>query len=358
MSEALADFAVFGSTPLARLLAGLLASTHGRRVIFVGETQSAYRLQRSIDLSVAPITRPETWALLGEGIAETMRHIGRIAGRGAYSRVDPIFFAEDPHSVEALSHIRYMAQGFRIAAEPVAASLLGSGRSGIVMRDAIRLNRPVLEPALDEWLSKSKVERVTPDRVQIELDGSVTLNAQGENYSAQQAILADPESIMAWLPLRQWPVLFQRKPASAILTTPTQPIAAPIMLEIGSGATLLQQSEGGIEGIGPGDPAAFSAHMQTLLGAQRQVEQAGQTGFAALHTADGAPAFGRAAGVGADVVAGLGMPGVFFAPAIARWLVGEAQPHQAHWFGARLVNRSLRSGSVAEYAPALEDRIA
>ncbi len=59
MSQPTADFAVFGGTPLARLLAGLLAAKHGRRVVFVGESLSGYRLPRSIDLTVAPLTRPK-----------------------------------------------------------------------------------------------------------------------------------------------------------------------------------------------------------------------------------------------------------------------------------------------------------
>ncbi|NGP18709.1 hypothetical protein [Devosia aurantiaca] len=251
-----------------------------------------------------------------------------------------------------------MAQGFRIAAEPVAPSVLGGARSGIVLRDAIRLNRPVLEPSLDIWLDRLGVPRLSPDRVQIALDGSASIDANGHTIQAQQAILADAESIMAWLPLRQWPTLFRRQPAATILTTPTQPIAAPVMLEIGEGTTLLQQAEGGIAGIGRGDLALFSSSMRSLLGADRQVEQAGQTAFSALVTDDGAPAVGRAAGSGADVVANLGMAGVFLAPALARWLVGEAQHHQSNWFGARLVNRNLRTSSVAEYAPHLEDRVA
>ena len=51
------DFVVLGATPLAGLVAGLLASVHLKRVCHVGETYSPFRLQRSIDLSVAPVTR-------------------------------------------------------------------------------------------------------------------------------------------------------------------------------------------------------------------------------------------------------------------------------------------------------------
>ena len=72
MTEAHADFVVVGSTPLARLVAGLLASVHGKTVVFSGESQSGYRLPRGLDLSVAPITRPETWALLKAVLPESL----------------------------------------------------------------------------------------------------------------------------------------------------------------------------------------------------------------------------------------------------------------------------------------------
>jgi hypothetical protein len=352
MSDRPADFAVFGTSPLARLLAGLLASEHGRRVVFVGESQAAYRLPRGVDLSVAPVTRPETWAMLGEGVAESVRLIGRIAGRGAWSYADPILFASDARGREALSHVRHMAQGFRIAAEPAPPSLIGASRSGIRVRDAVRINRPTLETALDRWLDRSGVQRIATGGVVIATDGSARIAAQGREIEAAQSVLVDAEAIMAWLPLRQWPPLLRREAQASILTTPRAPLAANTMLDVSSGTTLLQQPDGGIAAVGPGDLARFSRTLQALLGSDRQLELAGQTGFTALVTADGAPAFGRAAGVGADIVAGTGMIGAFLAPALARWLAGTAPPHQASWFGNRLVNRGARSASVADFMPA------
>ena len=83
MSESAVDFAVFGSSPLASLVAGLLASRHKRRVIIVGEPEARYRLPRALDLSVAPITRPETWALLTANKADSAKLISKIGGRNA-----------------------------------------------------------------------------------------------------------------------------------------------------------------------------------------------------------------------------------------------------------------------------------
>ncbi|ODT72130.1 MAG: hypothetical protein ABS75_04855 [Pelagibacterium sp. SCN 63-23] len=351
------DFVVIGSTPLARLLAGLLAGQHRRKVAFVGESQAGYRLSRSIDLSIAPITRPESWFMLEEGLAETLKLLRPVTGR-AWSRVDPILFADEAGAIEALAHMRHMAQGYRIAAEPAPPSLLGAGRAGVILRDAVRLNRPALEPGLDAWLEQNGVARLVPERIGVAFDGSALLVAGGEEIHATQTILADNDAILAFLPLPQWPVLLRRRAYSSILTTPTQPLAAAIMLEISSGVTLLQQPEGGIAAIGPGDLAAFSGRLHTLLGRERQVEQAGQTAFSALAVADGAPAVGRVAGTGANIVAGMGNVGAFLAPALARWIAGTARPHEAEWFEARLVSRTARGTDVTEFAPGFSEGIA
>ena len=349
MSDTGFDFAVFGSTPLAQLLAGLLASAHGRRVLLVGESQAGYRLVRGIDLSVAPVTRPETWAMLTHSVPETTRLLSRIGGRAALSRVDPIFFAQGREHGEALSHVRHMAAGFGLAAEPVAPSLLGAGRSGVVLRDAIRINRPHLEAGMDGWLDRNGVSRVAAQKVDVAADGQVHIVAGGSAFQARQAVLCDDEAIMAWLPLRQWPQLLWRRLSTSILTAPTQPLPASIMLDLDSGTSLIQQAEGGVAAFGPGDMAELAAHLHALLGQNRQVEQAGQTSFQSLATRDGAPAFGRVGGVGADVVAGLSCYGTFLVPALARWLSGTASAEEAAWFGARLINRGPKAPPVDDY---------
>lgn len=352
------DFAVVGATPAARLLAGLLASEHSRRVIHVGESQSGYRLPRGIDLSIAPMTRPDSWTLLRSGSAETLRILGRISGRSAWSHLDPILFADAPRGQEALSHIRQMMNGFGMAAEKAAPSLLGPGRQGILVRDAVRLNRPVLEPALDGWLGEMGVRQVMPSHLSVAMDGSARLALGVEQtLTAAQTILADDAAIISHLPLRQWPALLRRQKHVTILTTPTKPIAAPIMLQIDRGVGLLQQEEGGIAAWGPGGFAAFSEHLQALLGQDRQVEQAGQTAYDLLLTDDGAPVVGRAAGSGADLVAGFGPAGAFLMPALARWICACATESETAWFGTHLVDRSRKSFSVADYRPTLAEAV-
>lgn len=353
MSESVVDFAVFGSTPLSRLLAGLLAAQHGRTVIHVGHSQSAYRLARGIDLSVAPITRPESWAMLRAGVAETLKLLGKLAGRNAVSHLDLLFLAQSPQAAEALGHIRQMASGFGIAAEPAPPSLAGAGRQGLRMRDAVRLNRAVLEPALDAWLDKVGVQRLVPDRVVIGPQGSVSLGDVAAPVAARQAVLADDEAILRYLPVPQWSPLLVRKTSASLLSTPLRALAAPVVMDLDFGLVAQQQAEAGIAVTGMGDMANVVARFEALIGRDSPIELAGQTAFPTLVTFDGAAAVGRASGEGADVVAGLGASAAFFAPALARWLCGDADPFEAAWFGARLVNRSGGPFPVTDYRPGL-----
>lgn len=349
MSDAVNEFAIFGSSPLARLLAGLLRQSYGKSVVFAGASPARYRLPREIDLSVGMMTRPQSWELLARTLPETTRLLSRIAGRHAVQHVDPVFFADGVAAQEALGHFHHMASAFGMATEIVAPSHLGRERSGVRLRDAVRLQRAVTEPALDRWLDEVGVTRLSPDRVEIGQDGSARLWTGETEQFAGHAILADDAAIIAHPPLPQWPRLLARRTMSTILTTPTAPLVGRIMAHVDSGTVLTQQDEGGIAAIGPGDLASAAARLSGLLADNRQLQKAGQVSYPTLVTGDGAPAFGKAAGSGADVIVGLGQTGVFIAPALARWLVGEAAPHEADWFGQRLINRTIDQGAVAEF---------
>lgn len=349
MTEAPIDFAIIGSTPLARLVAGLLASVHGKSVVFSGESQSGYRLPRGIDLSVAPLTRPETWAMLKTGLPETLKLIARIGGRGAWSRFDPVFFSGTAAGKEALAHVRHMALAFGHGAEPVPASLLGSGREGLLLRDAVLLHRPTLEPGLDTWLNEHKVRRLGEDeRLDLRADGSAELVLGDIRVEIGQTVLADDAAILGHVPAAQWPAQLTRQVASTIFTEPTQAIVSPVTCQLDTGLTLVQRQDRGISAMGPGAIDPFAATLGDLLGTSRAFRQAGQSSYETLVTADAAPAVGRINGVGPDVLAGFGPTGAFFAPLIARWLSGTASAAESAWLGARLVDRATSPSMVAE----------
>lgn len=348
MTETRVDFAVLGASPQARLIAGLLASAHGKSVLFRGESQSGYRLSRGIDLSVGLITRPETWAMLKTNLPEATRLIARVAKR-SWSRLDPIFFADEAAGHSALAHVRHMAAAFGHAAERVPATQLGKGREGLVLRDAVMLHRVTLEPALDRWLEQLGVIRNDADSgFTLHADGSAETGIGEDAIAIGQTILADDGAILTHLPRTQWPDLLRRRLASTILTEPTGAIVAPVMHQLESGVTLTQPSERGIVAFGPGNIDQFAEALRVLLGRDRAFRQAGQSNYEQIVTGDGAPAVGRAGGVGPDILTGFGTAGAFLAPAIARWLCGAASETENAWLSARLVTRRAGDASVAD----------
>ena len=136
------DFAVLGSTPLARLFAGLLASAHGEARVSVR--------RKPIQLPPAPRRRsvggagysPRDLGAARPAVPETLKLLSPHRRHGAWSRVDPVFFAEAPAGAEALAHVRHMALGLWPRRRAGSGDGLGAGREGLVLRDAVLLHRP------------------------------------------------------------------------------------------------------------------------------------------------------------------------------------------------------------------------
>ncbi|KKB86625.1 hypothetical protein VW29_01270 [Devosia limi DSM 17137] len=352
------DFAVLGSTPLARLVAGLLASIHGKTVVSIGDSQGAFRLPNGIDLSVAPITRPESWSMLDHALPETLKLLARVAGKGCWSRIDPILFAETAAGRMALAHMRNSAAGFGHAIEPLAPGQLGPNRDGIVMRDAVLLQRTQLEPALDHWLDKLKVRRLPQAGTDITLrrDGSAIIDLQGQPVTADSVVLIDDAALLQHLAPNVLASVFVSSPACAILTDPMSGLAAPALLQVDAGLSLFQRNTGGVVAIAHGTIEACTPRLAALLGAHGKLHRAGQSRFDRLASHDGAPVLGRINNAGPVVIGDLGPSGAFLAPALARWLSGAALEEEAAYFAARAPGRALSPSQVADYAGGIEAR--
>ncbi|MGV8855317.1 MAG: hypothetical protein ACOH2L_11780 [Devosia sp.] len=349
MTQGRVDFLIIGTTAMASLLAGLLSARHGKSVLLQRDSQSGYRLGRGVDLSLAAITRPESWSLLAQTVPETTRLVTHIGRRAAIGRLDPMLVADGAEGKQALQHVRHMAEAYGLAAEPVPESVIGGGRDGLTLRDAVLLRPTVLGPALDMWLSQSGVRRLPFDApLTLEADGRAQSRLGDESIVIGQTILADDDAIAGHLPPACWPALLQLRRASTIMTTPTAPLASSVMLDLDHGAILQQHDGGSVFAHGPGEIAAFAELLGRLLGRQQPFQHAGQASYLRLVTNDGAPAVGRVDRSGPDVLAGFGTIGAFMAPAVARWLSGTANPAEQDWFGARLVDRTPQDAPVSD----------
>lgn len=344
------DFVVLGSSPLAGLVAGQLAAAHNRRVFLVGEPFSAFRLQRSIDISIAPVTRPETLALLKRSTAELVR-LATGWGKGLTRRVDPLFVAETPASAAALGHFRQLALLLGYAVEPVADRHY-PGAQVVRVRDAQLLAHGAFEAALEAWLSRLDVRRLdqADTAISIRKDGVARVTHGGLTVEAAQAVFASDEAILRYLPHEALDRSLEPVPASAALLEGGR-IGAPYMSFLDRGVTLMQEPKAtSLIALATGAPETAHARVGSAIGGTATLRLAGETMVPTLRSSDGAPYVGPARGVRATLVAGLGPTGAFLAPVIARALAGEASPDEAAWIAARGATRGNQRLAVSDFS--------
>ncbi len=354
MPESSTDVAVFGASPFALLLAGLLRSTHGKRVCLVGDPWSAYRLPRGFDISVTPVTRPETWVLLKRAAAETTKLL-RTIGRGLYERVDPLFVADTEAGADYLGQMRWVAEGLGYAVEPVADRALTSGGRIYRVRDAALLIGGSIEPALETWLDGLGVRRLPAREAAISFArAGQTIIAHGEQRIVSETIiLADDEAILAHLGEPDRLPLLRVVPQTSVVTEPAKPLAAPLIHFLDRDLTLSQYGRGGaISAIAAGQADAALPRIAASLSRQGRLRRSGQTLLEAVVTRDGAPLIGHLGKSRAVVVAGLGASAAFLAPILARVVTGTAAADEARYFAMRDASKAGGRQAVADLAVA------
>jgi hypothetical protein len=298
------DFAIFGSGPLAALLAGLLAHDHGKRVIRIAEPASPQRLPRNIDIALPLATRPEAWRLLCAAEAETL---ALFAATGAADAIVPTtvrFVADRPDTQTALAHMFHVA--------------LGYGRPS---RDGVFAGVPRL--VRDVPLAGSKVRLADSAQLQ---EGRILI--AGEGVDVGRVVLADDHAILDWLPE---PPGLDVMPMTATLTAPTKRLAATVMRYPDRSVTLLQRTDLAVLALVASDHEAEARLASTLPG-PFPLHRRATSRFRRLLSRDGAPVIGPHGQF--FLAAGLGDASAFLAPPLARFLSGKASPDEQAWFAA------------------------
>lgn len=344
------DHLIVGSTPVAGLVAGLLAIEHGKRVCLVGEPFSPFRLQRHFGLSISPVTRPETLILIKRAAAETGKLVAGI-GKGLMSRVDPLFIAETPDSAAALSHFRHLAIALGYAVEPVADRSL-PGALLLKVRDAQLLGHGRLEPALETWLARHEVRHLDAAETTITLrkDGTARVAHDGRTAEAEQAVLLGDRAILRYLDAESLDRSVETIPGISFLLEGGKPLPSPFVSYIDRGVVLEQDGRVSISALVSGDPVTARARLGSAAARSGPLRIAGETAHSTLRTADGAPYIGPARGSKTNIVAGLGPVAPFVAPLLARHLAGKSAPDEAQWISARGPTRGNQRLQVAEYS--------
>ena len=358
MAEELFDIAIVGSTPLAMLLAGLLASAHKRRVCLVVQPGIGRHIPSGIELSVAPLTRPDTWDRLKSATGETLKLLSRLGARAAVQRIDPVFAADTETSAIALSHMRHMALGFGYAVERILAdSPVQEPGAAFRFEDAVRLDRAALDAPLRRWLAQHKVRVVEASEGALHLQPDGALGQDGTGpWRAGEAVLADDAAILAYAEAELPGSRLHAVGRTSLVTTPAAPLAAPVLAFLDRGVWLSQPVLPGrrnpLWALAAGGGETSLSRIGSCLGGLGPVRRAGQRGFRSLDSIDGAPVLGPLRDR-LTVVAGFGTIGAFLAPALARHLAGRSSTEEAAYFAAQ-APRAAEPAVLGDYLPDAE----
>jgi hypothetical protein len=325
------DFAIFGAGPLSALLAGLLAHDHGKRVIRVAAPVSPQRLPRDLDLALPLATRPETWRLLSQSVAETLTLMQSLGARDVVRTTRVRVVADLPATRDALGHMAHAARGYRQRSRDGVFSDVALIQGEITLHD-------------------SKVKSVPSARVTLPDSGRVALTIDGQPVDADRVVLVDNGALLDLLPEARRPKLLAPLPMTTTLTVPAHSLAAPIIRFPDRGVTLVQRSDLSVLALIAGE-SDIDARLASCLTGPFPLARRASSHYRRLIPRDGAPLIGPLGDSGMVVIGGLGDAAAFLAPPLARLLAGRATETEAAWFAAHDPARTDRSAVADFVAP-------
>lgn len=332
MPESSFDFAIFGSSPFAALLAIALATVHRRKVCLVARQPAALQLARSLDVSVAAWTRPHNWALMQRTRGELESLLGKHAST-VLTRTEVALIARSPSGVDALGHARHMAAAFgqltaRLAIHPEQDAIEGFSVEG-----AMRLRHRPFYALLTDWLEELAIPVFSPDQTTTSIKrNGVVLSAEALHVIAEAAILTDARSATEFLLPSTTEKLWQASPYTSVLTEPGNALRLSVAIDVDATAQTLMHPDGRIESIVRGNRDIAARYLTYLLPAHANARYAGIAEFSKLESVDGAPVIGQIGSSRLHVALALEPVAAFLAPAIARHFAGECSPDDAAYF--------------------------
>ncbi len=335
------DFAIAGATPLAGLLAGLLARDHGKRVVRVGRRPSAQRLPRGLDLGFVWATRPQSWELLERGVRETLPLLRILGPDTDAAAADTTITADIPATANALSHIAHMAAGYGVH--------VGHSADRWTFRGLPLLRAETVEDRLERWLATLHVAQVGGAgwRLDFENSGAARLMSGEETIEADQVVLADDAALLE-LPEAMRPPMLSVHSVMATLTGATARLPSPVMWFADRGVTLAQRSAEQILAWVSGDTDA-ELRLASAFAGPFPIRRLATSRYRRVTSRDGAPLIGRLKTSRVFVMADLGSAAAFFAPPLARLLAGAAEGAEKRWLLAHDPSREREP--IAETAP-------
>lgn len=353
MADNAYDFAVLGSSAQAVMLAALLASQHKRSVVLVAQAASGFRIRRAFDLGMAPITRPETMALLRRATTETVTALDGVT-KGLVGRTTAHFVGDLPATRDGLLHFRQLARLSGIQADIVNDRTLPAA-SVLRVRDVPVIDARTLLPALGAMLAGAGVRRLDPAETTVSLkrDGSARLSYKGLAAEARQAVVGGDDAIATYLSPEALDRSLVAVPASGQLLEPARvPLAEPFVSYLDRGTMLVSEGRAGLHAVVTGAVDTQDQRLGSTLRQDAPLRRAGAATFTSYATLDGAPYLGPVKGGRTLMIAGFGLYGAFMAPALARMICGVASADESAWFATRGSSRSAARTLASEFTQA------
>ncbi len=353
------DFAIIGSTPKAALLACILAKTHAKSVILIAQFPHTLRIQRGFDISISPITRPQTWQVLKDNISSTIEFLNKTSAKNinikTIEKIDPIFVATELRGQEALSHIRNMATGFGFSAEPQAIS--ERFLSSYKFRDAARLLRRPFFASLNQRLKNCGVKLINPAEIKIKnKKDTIDIISKETNFSAKQMILVDDEALQNHLSEADISNIFIKTSMLGFLTEPIKKMQSPNIFNLDNGLIIHQRDNGALDCLAPTNKQTLQNQICLMLNDKQKTRLAGKTNFIKLSNPDGAAIFGKIARSRYISISNFGITGLFQTPAIARMLCKTANKFEQQYFSALAPNSTKhKRQNISQYCASLQN---
>lgn len=327
------DFAIIGSTSLSLLLAGVLARDHGRKVLRIGRKPSAQRLPRSIDLALMQATRPETWRMLRDADAESRRLLATIGAKLDDVVVQVV--ADIDTTRTALDHIGHVAAGYQQFARPISCGWRFGGVS--FLSHAAN--------TIPAWLDGLGVDFADADTVR--LTYGKTGVAQLDGIECGAIVLSDDAALVDLDESVRPPTLVMDAVTMTLLQSAPKR-RQPLQFFADRQVTVVPRDASTmLARIRHHDDA--EARLASALGGPFPIRRLATAHYRSISPRDGAPVIGRLTPSLLFVVAGLEEAAAFFAPALARLLVGNPSPDEHAWFAAH--DPARPRAPVAEFVP-------
>ena len=332
MSDPKFDFAVLGSSPFAALLAIALVVNHKKNVCLVQKLPAPLQLVRDVGLSVAPVTRPETWSLLTHSNGNLNTLLGGRAP-SILTRIDAIFAAYSHAGVDALGHIRHMAAAFGHITTPFSKKKLGAYSSGFAFEGVKRFRHRPFYETLPDWLTEIGVTVLEPARTEISVGRKYAVLDSGEGARRADAVIvtdADVGSKLLALPkLKQ---LCAISTSTALLSEPGGKSIFPVICDIDANAQYCAHPDGRLECVVHGNSKSAQQWLSRNLPTNTETRLAGMVEFPVLRSTDGAPIIGQVSASRLYLALALGQSAPFMAPAVARHFAGNGTPSEDIFF--------------------------